>query len=305
MRSYQLKFPFRMPSNTRIVHAGRMFARLRFSQFGIPPGTTAKILSDPERYWRKKIGDGKVFYEPLGLLRKIHDRFALYLENNFRKSNCYSATAYWRGTSIIRNAQPHKENSSSLCLDAYNAFESVKTKHIFHYLLRTGAMLYGPYDPDQRAQAWVISRLITYRGKLRKGSPVSPFIFNLLFDRLDDALLEALSFSGIVYSRYADDFCFSSPENEFPDEVETVIRRVLREHHIVLNEKKTCRSGNGVLEFPGVVVIRGKVRPQGAYIAKLAKCAESLSNFERKGHRDFLHQFGRGGVPRKLKALLH
>jgi len=288
----------------KIKHSGLLFAHLRFSERGIPPGTTEKILLRPEKYWRKKVDGDRIYWIPLGPLEKIHKRFAGYLENHDFLSCYQPASAYWKGSSIIKNAEQHRRNASSFCLDARKAFESIQTKHIYRYLLRTSRMLYGPHDTNNRAQAWIISRLLTCRGRLRLGSPASPFVFNLLFERLDEVLLEVLkNFHGVVYTRYADDFCFSAPTDVFPKEVEDAVRRVLREHHIGLKEEKTRRTGNGILEFPGVVVVRGRIRPNGEYVSKLLQRKE-MSEIEREGHRNFLNQFKRKDVPRVVKAFL-
>jgi len=288
----------------KIKHSGLLFSHFRFSEIGVPPGTTQKILSAPERYWRKKVDGNREYRIPLGPLWKIHERFARYFRDRIPSSRLQPASAYWKGSSILENARPHQKNASSLCLDARRAFESVQTKHIYRFLLRTGKMLYGPRDVNDRAQAWIISRLLTYHGRLRLGSPASPFVFNLLFERLDEVLLEALKdFQGVVYTRYADDFCFSASTDVFPKEVENAARRVLREHHIGLKEEKTHWTGNGILEFPGVVIVHGRIRPNGKYVSDLLQ-KKDMSETERKGHRDFLRQFGRGGVPRVVREFL-
>src|SRR5271169_5365296 len=64
-----------------IKASGNLFKRFQFSRYGIPPGTTRRILTNPESFWRKGNKNGKIFYEPIGDLRKIHDRFAKYFSN--------------------------------------------------------------------------------------------------------------------------------------------------------------------------------------------------------------------------------
>lgn len=295
----------------RIEKAGRMFSRFHFFNIGrVRHGAIEEILSNLNAYWRRVEKGEKVFYEPLGDLKKIHKRMALYFQNNRCFGNL-SATAYWNGSSIVQNASFHTENRSSLCLDMKNAFESIKAKHVFRYLLRTGEEFeeLGVYirsaDFFERGEAKILSELLTYRGRLRKGSPSSPFIFNLMCERLDQAILKSLvPFGKITYTRYGDDLCFSSSEEVFPQKAEAAVRGTLKSYRVVLNEKKTKRSGNGILEFPGVVVVRGKIRPTGSYTKKLVGEIYNLSVEARKGHKWFLHQFGRGGVPRTLKALL-
>lgn len=289
----------------RIEYSGMLFSRMQFSKIGIPPGTTEKILREPEKYWRKKDDGDRTYWIPMGPLEKIHAKFARLLSREKWRNTSGCATAYWSGSSTIKNGRPHKHNHSSIVLDVRHAFESIRTKHIQHYLMRTGLMLRGPYGfPHDRAQAWLISRLLTHHGRLRQGSPASPFVFNLLFERLDAALVAALrEFGDVVYTRYADDLCFSSSRIIFPVQVEEVVRRVLREQHVELNERKTKRSNNSVLELSGIAIVRGQIRPNGDYIAKIAQ-TNDLSERSRQGHLDFLNQFGRGAVPRIVKEAL-
>jgi hypothetical protein len=133
----------------RHVESGRnLFKRFQFSRHGIPPGTAQKILNNPERFWRKIEKGGKVFYEPLNELKKIHKRFATYFSS--RSYQQYSVepfigveaatAAYERGCSIVINGNRHRHNRSSLSLDMRNAFESIKTKHLYRFLFRRGVL---------------------------------------------------------------------------------------------------------------------------------------------------------------------
>jgi hypothetical protein len=149
----------------------------------------------------------------------------------------------------------------------------------------------------------VISRLLTYRGHLRKGSPTSPFIFNLLCGQLDGMIYGmAARFPGMIYTRYGDDLSFSSPTEIFPEEAEKAIRTVLSRLHILLNERKTKRFSHGLLEFPGIVIINGAVRPQGKYITMASQRFCEMTSDERKGHKGFISQFN--SVPKVLKKFL-
>lgn len=300
----------RLQIDEHISRSGGFFRRFQFSRYGIPPGTTREILTSPENFWRKVEKKRKVFYEPLNELREIHVRFARYFAG--RTGFLGPATAYWYGSSIIKNGNPHRHSRSSLSLDMRSAFESVKTKHLYRFLCR-GEQLQALKDPSilqnqtlllTRDQAWVLSRLLTYRGRLRQGSPVSPFVFNMLCERLDSVIRKSLGkFPGTIYTRYGDDLSFSSPAEIFPEEVENAIRNALRVNNLVLNENKTRRCSHGILEFPGIVIVKSRVRPRGKYIASVSQRLSEMTKSQREGHRGFLFQFGKG-LPRILKKFL-
>jgi len=297
--------------DTHIERAGRLFQRFQFSRYGIPPGSTRKVLTDPEKYWRRVDTKDSVFYEPTKELKKVHDRMQTYFSSRVSVND--AATAYGINCSIVHNAEPHCRNRSSLSLDMRNAFESIKTKHVYRYLCLSETLI-AHRNPNvlnwqltgrfNRDEAWVLSRLLTYRGRLRKGSPVSPFVFNMLCETFDAALKAAIApFTDMVYTRYGDDLSFSSPAEVFPQEAEVAIRATLKAQNIVLNEKKTKHFSGGIMEFPGAVVVNGRTRPRGEYIAKVSAQYKEMTRDQRQGHRGFILQFGRR-APKILKKFL-
>jgi len=110
----------------------------------------------------------------------------------------------------------------------------------------------------------------------------------------------------MIYTRYGDNLCFSASDDVFPSEFKRRVIETVRRHGFLLNYKKTVEGGNGILEFPGVVIVQGEMRPLGRYIVNLAVRAENgaLKNPEvRAGHRSFLNQFGTGGKRRVIEKI--
>lgn len=214
-------------------------------------------------------------------------------------------------SSIVNNARYHRKNRSSLWLDIQEAFGSNKTKHLQRFLQQW----------IDRDTAWVFSRLLTYQGKVQQGAPVSPYLFNLLMHKFVTGLAELLQaptdrtkilgckrykvapHNGLVVTMYGDDICISSPEEEFPKQVEKMVKEYIsRWPQFKINKNKVRRGARGILEFPGVVVVNGRLRPQASYIESLVKLAgsNSITPSQLRGHRSFVKQFGHDG---KLKIL--
>jgi hypothetical protein len=205
--------------------------------------------------------------------------------------------------------RPHLANGSRslLRLDVESAYETIRTKHVAHYLTK---LVWRnnrdkPFLVFSADEAWIIARLVTYKGKLRRGSPFAPLLFNMLWKRMDTLLAEiARSYPGVVYTRYGDDMHFSSREEFFPREVEEHIRSALRLYAVKLKHQKTRRDSRGNLEFCGAMVIDGRVLPLREYIERTTEIP-SMTQTVRKGHLAFLKMFGYRGsnLPKKLRHL--
>lgn len=230
------------------------------------------------------------------------------------------ATAFAKGDSCLNNARVHMGQRSSLLLDIRRAFPSVKRKHIEAFLRRNGF---------SRDEAWVFSRVMTFDGRLQQGSAVAPTIFNLLLLRLDGALLDEFGIpwsidemadedSDMLYTRYADDLCFSCGSPEFPEEVEAKIREIIASHHFEIGGSKTRRGSDGTLYFPGVIVHNSHElgpghgylrRARGVLLArelddhKVSRLRE-LPSAVLAGHRAYILQFDSRYIPMALRRRL-
>ncbi len=286
------------------------------------------LLEPPKRKWSQKnpterhffdLGEHwflkdveKRIYLPSKQVQNMQSRILNYLcfGRNYRREYLMPsiyATAYIPGRSgIILNAEIHKQSKSSLHLDLHNAFEQIRTKHIYRYLKKQKAVLTPAFNDSA---AWLFARLLSYQGRLRKGALASPTVFNLLMTDFDNFLQNQLSKYNVRYSRYGDDFCFSSEEKKFPAELEQQIiswiikpnwlKSVLNSSGIHqydfpalrLNFKKIERGSNGVLLFPGTIVINGTILPKKDWMQSLSAKIWCLNEHQFTGSRGFLMQF--------------
>jgi hypothetical protein len=262
-------------------------------------------------YWVLKDKEKRI-YLPHRDIQDIQKRILNYLcfGRNYRREYLMPsryATAYVPGRSgIIYNAQIHQYGKSSLHLDLSNAFEQIRAKHIYRYLKRQVVMLTPAFNDSA---AWLFAKLLTYNGRLRIGGVGSPAIFNLLMTDLDNFLNERLVEYKVKYSRYGDDFCFSSKEEKFPVDLEQkIISWIIKPTRLYsslngydlhqydfpaleLNFKKIERGSNGILFFPGVVIINGSILPRKDWMESLSSKIWDLNEHQFSGSRGFLMQF--------------
>jgi len=343
------------PTSTILERVERHSAYLK--ALHISPVRIAQILTWPDAHWRKviKVRNDKerICWVPAAYLYKVQQKLASHLGKYVGHDGPMVlprvSQAYLPGSSIVRNAEAHQQNRSSWCIDLVGAFESITARHIERYLLRhfdfgglswrmsaavSGSLTYEQYQEKSKYLrhlwrhdlAWIFSRLLTYRGRLRQGPPSSPCIFNALMNRFDEKVVEALGGEVpllvseeedelplwpvtrdqtlVVYTRYGDDLCFSSLAEEFPEDVKVKVKAVILAQGFEYNPKKIYLGRRGILEFPGVLIINGRRRPTGSYITHLAKQRETLTSTQRRGHRGFLNQFGKAGKLPVIQRLI-
>ncbi len=111
-----------------------------------------------------------------------------------------NAMAYRSGLSIYDNAQQHIQQEFVLNLDIRNFFPSITDQRIY------GMFLSLDYS---QSVSWLLTRLVTYRGRLPQGAPSSPMISNIICRRLDMRITAYADLYEWRYTRYCDDITIS------------------------------------------------------------------------------------------------
>lgn len=307
-------FPETDFDRARVEHyVGQIEPTLRPCQ--IQPSVVVEILCNPTPFWKRTIKvdhvkcKTRICWSPLVQLRKIQRALLLQL----RLPKGFPSMAFEPADSIIWNARCHIGNKASLMVDLKNAYESIKTKHVQRYLRRE--------QYCSKAEAWVIARLITYRGLLRMGAPISGWIFNAMLHRFDQEVLTVFGAPtiamrhddessvslfykagrkprphshGIVYTRYADNLCISVPGTWVRGITENMLEKVLARHHLTLNPDKTVHGHNGRLFFPGIELSDNKIYPNMDYLSWFAYQfhLKQLLPQQLMGHLCYQRMFG-------------
>ena len=175
-----------------------------------------------------------------------------WIKNNILETRpvSSSAFAYVQGGSHIENARKHIGAKELLKIDLVDFFGHISFSSIVSIFEECG------YSRSVSSQ---LAKLCTLWGKLPQGAPTSPVISNLVLLALDKRLQNLSDKNGLVFTRYADDLCFSG--NKITEEFYSSVYDTLENEGFVVNEKKSgFVLGNKRKLITGLVVSESGVR---------------------------------------------
>lgn len=162
-------------------------------------------------------------------------------ENNLHCLANDAAYAYVKGRCTVDALKKHQENHAHwfLKLDIKDFFPN----HDKTYIMQTLAKIY-PFAELMNTHYTLIEDLIhvcLLNNELPQGSPISPYLTNILFVPLDYHIQLALNRfnKSFTYTRYADDIIISCPEEFNFTNIVNIIERLLNETPFTLKREKT------------------------------------------------------------------
>ena len=178
-------------------------------------------------------------------------------------------TPHWRcfsfhkKASIINCAREHSGAKWLIKIDIENFFDSIKETQIYSVFESMGYNSLVSFElarlctvqPKSTAGETIgkLSRAsiepLPYKrqqgflaGRLPQGAPTSPMLSNLVFGSLDKTFQSLAEKKSFVYTRYADDLCFSSSKKALKREdclqIIKIVSRFLRANNYQINQKK-------------------------------------------------------------------
>lgn len=221
--------------------------------FGVPISFIESVISNPSDYYKElkipKKGRNKHKFRTvykashrLALLQseiKTHIECNIYSKDKTINSKFITKYAYGfiKKRGIVQNARKQLAKKYLLNVDIHNFFKSITENDVYNVLIKLGT----PHDGAE-----IISKIITYHGKLEEGLHCSPIISNLHCFNLDLELAKIGENHDCSYSRYADDISFSgnkrTPKLKY-------IEQVFKKHHFKLNSTKTRFSKKGKPQY--------------------------------------------------------
>jgi len=186
-----------------------------------------------------------------------------------------------KGISNIENADVHKGRKFRFQTDIKNCFPSIDSKMVFNSLRAKGF---------SKFVSKTISKICTYSPDesfktdcLPQGNPTSPFLANLVIEKLILRLISALKGQDILITTWIDDLTFSS-NKDFRDTVPKIINLICNSGIKVARSKTTYRVNKSVIT--GVVVgmstlkVTDKFRRKGE-LELTDNQKEGRANYER------------------------
>lgn len=173
-----------------------------------------RIVKDKER----------MLCEPSRPLKRIQKLILEFILSEFPVSKFAHAGTFRR--SVVSNAEKHIFGKSFFKIDFKDTFPSITPQIVRDALTRRLEEYSGYFKKysvsslqEIKYLSFVITRLTTFEGFLPQGAPTSLSILNLVLFDLDNVLGGIAERRGLIYTRYADDICFSSSRGEIPEEV--------------------------------------------------------------------------------------
>lgn len=159
--------------------------------------------------------------------------------------------AYISNRGVVDMANEHKRNKYIIKMDLENFFPSITEELLKTVLLRNYAFIkINEYLPEFIDE---LVRIACYKGALPQGSPLSPYLSNLIMIEFDYIVTKSIGFT--KYTRYADDMVFSSPEYISVKQLTRIVKVTLQ---CIFNDKiKLNTSKTKVLKTTGRCYVVG------------------------------------------------
>lgn len=215
--------------------------------------TTVLELPPVQRYLTpferpKRRGGTRTIWPAGKELRLVQQVLAWWLVKNFPHGNDF---CYFEG-GVLAAVLPHQHATHALVLDLENAFESVRGTAIVD---RLRALI--PLTVDT-AILEATADLLTLDGLARQGCVSTAYAYNLVVAPLDELLKRLCREEKVAaFTRYADNFCFSSPHFLNLKVLERKVTALIEQHGFHLNW--ACHYAHEPIIFLGTKIWQGKL----------------------------------------------
>lgn len=209
-----------------------------------------------------KIFHAKSTFSPSKKLKQFQKFLNLFIFDyiNINETVVFS---YRKGVSTIDAIKPHKNSKFIYTTDIESFFTHIEVEKIKQIILENKNN-YIIIKEDIEKYIDNILNLVTYDGVLPIGAPSSPKISNAYLFKLDNVLQQYCQNNKIIFSRYSDDFIFSSDTNEKLVDLNKTIEFYLKESgylNLKINNKKTKlqRQGSNITLLGLIITPQGNI----------------------------------------------
>lgn len=183
---------------------------------------------------------------------------------------------------ILTNARKHLDRPYLYQLDLADFFHFVTEEMVFRVFT----------DPPlhfSQSLARILTKLTTFEGRLPMGAPTSPVLSNLACRRLDDTLFKYAQIHRWVYTRYSDDFSFSS-QQPFTESHCKAICAIIAAEGFEINDLKTRMAGPGDEKIVTGILLSGNGDLKPDYMEGLKTEIRKLGDIVEMQHFYGVHE---------------
>lgn len=159
------------------------------------------------RHFTKRFPNGKVreLDEPNEIIQQPLKTLNQVLNRVYGKINKECQFAYKKGTSIVNNALPHKNNHYVFKADIEDFFPSCKRELVKKYV----KFLFKSSLTSESLLDYFLNKMLV-NNALCLGNPISPVIANTIISKPAKYIYNMCNRTGIAFTQYCDDLTFSS-----------------------------------------------------------------------------------------------
>ena len=250
----------------------------------------------------KKSGGTRIIHAPHERLKYVLKLFDLLLRTVFDTHE--AANGFVNDRSIVDNARMHVQSNFILNVDLKDFFDSFDRNQIKMFF-------YKHLTQGNEKLAFILASLVTNpfvvdggeRFTLPQGSPVSPYLTNLLCKKLDKDLTSFAARKNVKYSRYADDITFSSQQNVFDQSFMEDFKSIIKNHRLQLNPKKTRLQSKAYRQEVTGIITNQKLNVRRAYVKDLRLYIHWIEKYSiDQAQNMFLDHYAKTGRTLKKNA---
>ena len=190
-----------------------------------------------------------------------------------------------KGNSGVTNAKEHKGKKYRFQTDLTNFFPSVTKQMVFNSLRVKG---FSKQVSDLIANLCMLKTTDSWDGpSLPQGAPTSPMLANIVFERIDNKILELIKDLNITYTRWIDDLTFSS-NTDFQKLIPDILS-LIGKNGLKISRKKTTYKTNKSL-ITGVLVGMSSMKVTEKFRLKDNGTLTDAQKQGRKAYKDYIYK---------------
>lgn len=241
-----------------------------------------RLASIPKRDSNGRFTKRRKVYMPTPRLKFFLQQANSLLSAIYSPPPC--SFAFIKGRTIVGNATPHTNKKYILSLDIKDFFNSISIQ-------KAVSAIKSAFPWQFRGEfIQAIVGASSLNGHLVQGSPLSPTISNIVCLNLDKRISSYCESLKISFTRYADDFTFSSNDFDFKRDssfLDNITKLISEEGFALNNEKTHIQLYNNKQVVTGLVV-NSKVNVARRYIKEIRNI---LYIWKRFGYDEALESF--------------